>query len=183
MSSGSSRTRFRRSASSPVFSQSAWRDSSPLPLERGSEIGPCHRGTRCLDGASRQRCVESGRDQAARALGETACWNRPSRNPRSATGGRAAAPKPPESDSHMEPLRHWSRVRLLNPHNVCYINSSVTFMAWTWAGVITDRQAAYGTLMAGLSAILTAKHQYVPRMISWVPVLQSWMRVSFWPSS
>ena len=42
------------------------------------------------------------------------------------------------------------------------------------AGVITDRQAAYGTLMAGLSAILTAQRQYVPRMISWMPVLQSW---------
>ena len=36
------------------------------------------------------------------------------------------------------------------------------------------RQAAYGSLLAGLSAILEARRQYVPRMLSWMTVLQAW---------
>ena len=62
--------------------------------------------------------------------------------------------------------------RLRNPHNVCYLNSSVIALAW--AGVVTDKPAAYGALGAALLAVNSARGVYVPRSLSWMSVLQHW---------
>ena len=62
--------------------------------------------------------------------------------------------------------------RLRNPHNACYLNSSATALAW--AGVVTDNPAAYGALGATLSAVNSARGVYVPRLLSWMSVLQHW---------
>ena len=53
-----------------------------------------------------------------------------------------------------------------------YFNFSVIAMAW--AGVATEKPAAYGALAAAFTAVLSARSVYVPRLLSWMPVLQNW---------
>ena len=154
----------------------------------GDLIRECGPGLSCNVHTGRLRCTQSGWNPVAlRASGP------PTSSKGVGEGVQGFHPQRLEPGRDRQHQQAWSGVqnegahqvyicnptraclptyKLINPHNVCYLNSSVIAIAW--AGLITDKSAAYGALNAALSAVNSARGAYAPRLISWMPVLQNW---------
>ena len=81
---------------------------------------------------------------------------------------------------HREPKLRPTPVYLRNPHNVCYLNASLTGLLW--AGEIAEQPAdCFGVRASAFRALTTGtarKPVYVPGLFNWASLLQGWRNLT-----
>ena len=104
----------------------------------------------------------------------------PARGQQPSPGDQPAQQQLLEPSLHREPKLRPTPVYLRNPHNVCYLNASLTGLLW--AGEIADQPAAcFGARASAFRALTTGtarKPVYVPGLFNWASLLQGWRNLT-----
>ena len=104
----------------------------------------------------------------------------PARGQQPSPGDQPAQQQLLEPSLHREPQLRPTPVYLRNPHNVCYLNASLTGLLW--AGEIVDQPAAcFGARASAFRALTTGtarKPVYVPGLFNWASLLQGWRNLT-----